>query len=860
MPHPCSSKLIYRAHNRVTFPLLGPLFVMMSFSCFAEDVTEGPVQSSTVTIPTPAPLERILDKDVGGWIEHLKNHENEQERKLALLCIADFGAAASEAVPELMALMKDELQPETQRWSIEVLGAIGAAAKSAVPSLLTVFNDPQNPAVFRAAACAALAQIEPESPRIQKVIINAMRDRNREIRNQAIDAAVSLAPFSAEAATALANAVLVEADAVVAASALRSIGHAGWEPLLNAVERGGPISRRVAGEALGHEGVEVRSILQRLLRILKRERDSVVRAALLLAAARIDLRDPIVLESLIESLAWPDLPAVQQENSDDDEPGLRARAIRLLTVAGQTAIPALRKGLLSRDAAIRLPIVGILAKLALPPADVVDDLISRLQDRDAGVRVAAARVLDSWGPLASKAQVALLAMAERESQGSELQRMSALAALNVSRDPGRPRLRSVFEMRSDAELIAALRDSLVVVRQEAAEALRTRSTDAGPVAGALLDALNDTDERVRISAAHSLVRFGKYARVAMPTFIEWLDFSDSSSVLTTKKEGGRALTAIRKAALAALAGMGVEAKPALPAIVQIALSPSADNDEELQNFLALALRMIGPDAVPGLSAELKNPDAVIRERAARVLASMGPVAATSIPDLIELSKSAVDSDARAGLAGLQAMGPVAYSAAAPYLVNVLRGDIFEDRRMWATYALGDIRVPEDGDKADVIDALLLALLDPEDGVCRGAHGALVRIGQPALPKLRTMLKLGEGEAPYWAVRVLARLKADPSDVIPRLVELTHPGKRPVERGTAAELLGEYAPDHPDIIPVLLRVLGDREDYVARAAMRSMVPFGAQMIPPLRQLIQHRTPRLRHRALEALEYIHKTMEN
>ena len=325
------------------------------------------------------------------------------------------------------------------------------------------------------------------------------------------------------------------------------------------------------------------------------------------------------------------------------------------------------------------------------------------------------------------------------------------------------------------------------------------------------------------------------------------------------KERGTERAAYQKAGLAALAGMGVDAMPALPAMVKIALSPIGEDDEELQKFLAVALRMIGPDAVPSLIVELKNSDAEIRSRAARALASMGPVAATSIPDLIELSKSAVDSEAQAGFAGLQAMGPVAYSAAAPYLVNVLHGDLFADRRMWASYALGDIRVPPEGDKAGVIEALMLALLDSEDGVCRGAHGSLVRIGVPALPKLRTMLKLGEGEAPYWAVRVMARMKADPEDVIPRLVELTHPGKRPVERGTAAELLGEYSPDHPEIIPILLRVLGDREDFVAQAAMRSMAPFGERMIPSLQQLLQQRAPILRRRALEALESIREALE-
>jgi HEAT repeat protein len=226
----------------------------------------------------------------------------------------------------------------------------------------------------------------------------------------------------------------------------------------------------------------------------------------------------------------------------------------------------------------------------------------------------------------------------------------------------------------------------------------------------------------------------------------------------------------------------------------------------------------------------------------------------AVPDLIEFSKSMVDSDAQAAFAALQDIGPAAYDVAAVYVVDVMRGDTFADRRKWAAWALGGIRVPAEGDRKKVIDGLLLALLDPDDGVCRGAHAALARIGQPALPRLRDMLKLGVGEAPYWAVRVLARMKADPNDVIPRLMELTLPGNRPLERGTAAEFMENYAPEHTEMLPALLRVLGDREDYVARAAMRTLSLFGARVIEPLKQLLHQRNPLVRHRALEALNMI------
>jgi NLR family CARD domain-containing protein 3 len=402
--------------------------------------------------------------------------------------------------------------------------------------------------------------------------------------------------------------------------------------------------------------------------------------------------------------------------------------------------------------------------------------------------------------------------------------------LNVARDPEKPRYRSLLESRSDAEVLAALKDRDPIVRTEAAEALRTRQDDPAAVAAALLECLKDENENVRVAAAQSLVRFGKYSRVAVTTFIEWLEaYNQPPAELPEKapfpgtpdREG----LAVPRAALAALAGMGEDARPALPAVVKTALSPIADRDKELQKRLGLVMQIIGVDAAPALVAEMKKGNAEIRARAARAISRMELVGAVAIPDLIELSKSVVDSDAQAAFSAIQAMGPVAYPIAGRHLVEVLLTDLFAERRKWAAYALGDLGVPGATDSNKSIDALQTALLDPDEAVCRAAHSALVKIGAPALPRLRELLKLDEGQASYWwAVRVMARMKADPSEVIPRLIDFMQPGVRQIkegafaERGTAAELLGEYAPAHPEIIPVLMRMLGDREDYVARAAI------------------------------------------
>lgn len=854
---------------------LFPFYFSLGLCCPAEE----PPPPQPVAIPAPKPLTRIMGKDVQGWVAHLKKYENEQERKLAMFCLTDFGPAAAEAVPELLALCKDELQPETQRWAAETLGSIGPAAKDAVPELLGVLNNQARPEAHRAAACAALARIDPEAAPVRKAILGAFRDPKPEVRASAIDAAVTLAPFDASAVAALSKALYDEPNAPTAAAALCCLGKEGEEALARAVERGETVTRAAAAEALSLMGNQAASAVPIMLKAARREKDAAARAQLYLAAARIAPTDSSVLEALVERIASAEVPSpAGTDTGKSRQPSGNLPSVpagykgtktgaqpyeaetRLLVVAGPKAVPALRAGLRSRDGSARRQFVAILGKLPHPGVDVVDDIAARTQDRDQDVRLAAVKALDGFGPAASRARAILAELARND---LALQRPAELAALNVSRDPHKPRYRSVLEVRPDAEVIAALKDLNPAVRQEAAESLHTRTDDASAVASALIDALRDAKTEVRVAAANSLVRFGKYARVAMSTFTEWLEAAVKAAKPRAPAEeltaDERMALAVPQAALTALAGMGADAAPALPLLVKVALSPLPENDAELRDLLGTVLRVIGPDAASWLIAELKGPDSAARVRAAYALASMGPVAATAVPDLIELSKSAVDSEAQAGFAGLQAIGLAAYDAAAAYLVNVMRGDTFADRRKWATWALGGIRVPDSGDPKKVIDGLLMALLDPDDGVCRGAHGALARIGAPALPRLRDMLKLGVGEAPYWAVRVLARMKADPADVIPPLAELTLPDRRPVERGTATELLGEYAPAHPEVIPVLLRLLGDREEYVARIATGSLALFGAAVVEPLEKLLQQRNPLVRRRALEALESVRAAAE-
>jgi HEAT repeat protein len=174
-------------------------------------------------------------------------------------------------------------------------------------------------------------------------------------------------------------------------------------------------------------------------------------------------------------------------------------------------------------------------------------------------------------------------------------------------------------------------------------------------------------------------------------------------------------------------------------------------------------------------------------------------------------------------------------------------------RMAAASALGSIGFdPAKGDEEGIVQSLLPILLDSEEDVAWAAYVSLYVIGPPALPKVRELLQIAEGEAPFWALRVLARQKADPEEAVQRLVQFTGPGMRAEERAVAAELLGQYAPERAEAIPALVRVLGDRTDYVVRAAARSLAAFGPSAVPALSRALRGRDPEIRRQALAVLE--------
>lgn len=166
---------------------------------------------------------------------------------------------------------------------------------------------------------------------------------------------------------------------------------------------------------------------------------------------------------------------------------------------------------------------------------------------------------------------------------------------------------------------------------------------------------------------------------------------------------------------------------------------------EVRDFIQTYFRSIGkqwtpPDDAPGdpaddatikkLIADLKHPNAPIRQEAARKLAQLGPAARPAVPELLKLLRTPDEPEdvVKAVDQALGEIGPPAKDQV-QILIDAL-GDAKSLRaRMYAADSLGKL-----GNAAfPVPQSLVQVLDDPDAGVRRSAATALGRLGPLARP-------------------------------------------------------------------------------------------------------------------------------
>jgi HEAT repeat protein len=278
---------------------------------------------------------------------------------------------------------------------------------------------------------------------------------------------------------------------------------------------------------------------------------------------------------------------------------------------------------------------------------------------------------------------------------------------------------------------------------------------------ALIAALGDASVDVRAAAAKGLAFHRAGAKAAAGKLIVWLGSPEKK---------------LQQAALAALAAIGPAAPEALDPLIRLTTGPSAPDDLDTSTLLGYALRAHGTEAAFRLAPGLKSEDPRVAVRAANALGLLGEMAIPVHAEMKAAASSTEDEVVKAVVDALSKLGPDAL-ADVPMLVSFL-GYAAPAWRRAAAEALGSIKLDfSKGDTYGVIDALLPMILDQDPDTAWSGFLALYLIGEPALPKLRWLLEINEGEVPFPVLRVMAKLKADPRTVVPKILALCRPGNR-----------------------------------------------------------------------------------
>lgn len=492
------------------------------------------------------------------------------------------------------------------------------------------------------------------------------------------------------------------------------------------------------------------------------------------------------------------------------------------------------------------------ARRALRPP-VKQETVGSLLRREAGDLLRLSELIEALGPSGSASR------SERGEVLVALQRLGPYAA------PAVPSLIGVLTQRTGDGL-----------RSEAAAALAAIGPDAVGAVPALTGVLEDpgVDAELREGAARALGRVGRQARSAVPALrraLGGLPPTQAAAVEALGRIGPAAAPAapdlarlldepeLQRKAIEALGRIGPDASAVLPRLFE--LSREGTERERLaaiaaipkllgagawrkQGVDALLVSLGSPDAqvriaaaqglgakttadaraVPGLVKALQDPARNVARAAARALGAIGPAAGAAAVPLFAVGKTLPHESLRA----LQKIGPAA-AAAVPLLATVLPTD--GHRRSALVSAL--VAIGQSGQTRDQVAAVLLKV--PAAVRVSGAtHLVLAsRHREQLLPVWRPQLNTKRGNVRRQAVEVLKRI-GTPA-VVPDLLRVAQSDREATTRYYALNAVAAIGRLPEQCVPVLIKLLEDRDARVVNAAangLRTFAPWARAAIPAL----------------------------
>jgi HEAT repeat protein len=295
-------------------------------------------------------------------------------------------------------------------------------------------------------------------------------------------------------------------------------------------------------------------------------------------------------------------------------------------------------------------------------------------------------------------------------------------------------------------------------------------------------------------------------------------------------------------ALLALQEIGAQAKDAAPAVQDLALDRKEFADARIQ--AARTLAAIGGDPAPALLKMIQDTEQPPSNRleAAATLGKVGADTTAAVPilyDMIENQRNLSDRWAAASvLRGLKADAKEATQLLLPLLKKkdrtVLMIALYKLREMGA--AAGEAAAPLRGilldkeapprTRVQAVETLLAV-----GGDASAAAPIVLEIIQKhdrVLPGEENLYDL-----PAYAIDVLLKLKPDPREAVPILIDVL---ENPRVRVSAAKALASFGPEAKAALPHLSKAFKDKDLDYRRAAIGAVCEMGQAAVPPLIQAL------------------------
>ena len=569
-----------------------------------------------------------------------------------------------------------------------------------------------------------------------------------------------------------------------------------------------------AVDVLAAIGPEAKDAVPALMTLVKPESYSVNVDRIAIAVAKIDGPKPEVTSALLQSTAKGS-PIVLASSTylqmhpaeaaghlvdlcKDPTPEVRRRAVIVLAglpvgyyassappLAAQVKIvdkaaPLFETMLADTDPAVRMTAAHGLSHMTPDrTAKAIPAVVATMTDAKLKDQVGGFRAADILRPAAGEAAQALVPLFDGADHGRAwaIDTLAHLAAL-PAKDTLEAELKSGKTPRS---------------RQGAAMCLGARRPGGATSAPALKDALADRDFIVRFAAAVALVQVGgpktETAAAGVPILIEGLGHSEDAT---------------RRAAAENLRTVGEPARSAVPALKRTL----ADRNPEVALGAALALVEIAlpesADAVPVLTAGVGGTDEKAAARAAKALATLGPMAKTAIPELVKRFDAKTPELRLAAAEAAARIDPAQGDKAAAVLTALFHQFNYGQVRNEVVFALTRIGPPA--------KAALPALLDVFRNAQKGASYFRVEIAlavlaidpetaKPVVAWIRELVTKDGDEDGYELAGQIRRLGAGAKPLMAELIAMLGV-KEPFVRECAAVALGAIGPDAKDALPKL----------------------------------------------------------